>query len=372
MDRSSLDPTPNASITHAAAAGRSVSFAHAPTSSGAVSPDQWAILALLRFFLASVVVVGHCFSYAGNVHDWINMTIALNPGSAVFGFLILSGFSISASLEREPSHYYFRRFARIWPLYICALGVGLAMAWQFPNGVPWRRGQVWLPATPSKIIASILMLQGFLALPIPIIGQIWSLSVEWWHYMLAPFLKKAPSFFLIYMCLVSLSMYVLKISLPGYRPETLQFGLAFLALSWLWLCGFLYHRHRATPVGFVLLAFPAFAVCYCGGFTGIPLFITIFVVIICGEFSISNCTRRAFNFLGDISYPLYLCHTVVMASCLWLGIRSILPMVMGSLLTSIILLYVVDLPFRRLLWRLWMPTASPRHHQAGRATQVLR
>ena len=83
--------------------------------------DQWALLAGLRFFLSMTVILGHCALLINTDKTGIFGAGLLNPGSAVFGFFILSGYSIAASLDRDVSDFYRRRIVRIWPLYIATL-----------------------------------------------------------------------------------------------------------------------------------------------------------------------------------------------------------------------------------------------------------
>jgi len=133
-----------------------------------------------------VVVLGHCCYFVSGRQDWSYIGLWLNQGSAVFGFFILSGYSIAASLDREITGYYRRRLVRIWPTYLACLAVGVAVSAVLPHGLNWPTGG-HLPAMAwPEVIASVLMLQTFLGSPIPVVGQIWSLSPEWWHYMLAP------------------------------------------------------------------------------------------------------------------------------------------------------------------------------------------
>ena len=321
--------------------------------------DQWSILAALRFFLAMVVLTGHCSFLVAGRHDWTFIGLWLNQGSAVFGFFIISGFSIAASLTRETSHFYQRRFIRIWPLYLSCIAVGLIAVACFPNrGIVWPSGFYMPPTTSAMIIASLLMLQTIVAPAIPSVGAIWSLSPEWCHYMIAPLLRKCHWIVLFGWMFVSFMAFMLIPSPAGSGPEGFNHGLGFLTLSWLWVSGFVYYQWRGTSIGFCLLTFPSILALFFNHFTGLPLFITIFVVILCGEIRLPAAFRRPFGWLGDVSYPLYLFHPPVIFWCLYFGVFNTLLIVPGALFAAVAALYLIDRPFSRILSKMLIGTAK--------------
>lgn len=128
---------------------------------------RWAVLAALRFFLSLVVVVGHCCSLVSGPSDWTFVGLWLNQGSAVFGFFILSGYSIAASLEQSPTGFYRRRMLRIWPLYLGCIAFGLLVSLRIPNGFIWPTGVNMPPTSAGSIAASLLMLQAIVGPAIP-------------------------------------------------------------------------------------------------------------------------------------------------------------------------------------------------------------
>ncbi len=313
--------------------------------------SAWAVLAALRFFLALVVVVGHCSFFVGGRHDWSDIGLWLNQGSAVFGFFILSGYSIAASLEREETGFYRRRFVRIWPTYLACLSVGLLVAMVLPQGLSWPTGRHMPPATVPEIVASFLMLQTVIGYAIPAVGQIWSLSPEWWHYMIAPGLVRLSSITLICWLGMSFCAFMLIPPPPGGGPEGFTHGLGFLTLSWLWITGFLYRRLALRPVGAVILAAPSTCALFFGHFTGLPLFISIFMLLLSHEMEISVGWQKVLNWAGDVSYPLYLFHMPVLAILVSRGYRNTLLMTVTSLLLSVLALQCIDYPCRAQLRR---------------------
>jgi peptidoglycan/LPS O-acetylase OafA/YrhL len=313
--------------------------------------SQWAILAALRFFLAATVALGHFALFVRNDPTRMFGDGYLNPGSAVFGFFILSGFSIAASVEREMSGFFRRRFVRIWPLYLATIAFGLAVQLLAPGGFTLPLGSHVPPASGMMIFASVLMLQTVIAGPVPFVGQIWSLSPEWWHYMIAPLLKNFGNWLLGIWIVISLIAFLTINPPPGAGVDVLRHGLPFLNLSWLWITGFVYYRLRGTPLSFLVLAAPSVFAATVGHFTGAPLFISIFVLVMSSEFKLSPRLIKAGNFLGDLSFPLYLFHFPAMILALRLGSdRSIITL--GSMLVvSLAALYLVDYPSRKLFAR---------------------
>jgi peptidoglycan/LPS O-acetylase OafA/YrhL len=308
---------------------------------------QWAVLAALRFFLAACVALGHFALFVRPDPTGTFGDAYLNPGSAVFGFFILSGFSIAASIEREMSGFYRRRIVRIWPLYLATIVFGLAVQLLSADGFQWPIGPFVPPASGLSIVASLLMLQTVISGPVPFVGQIWSLSAEWWHYMFAPLLKNISDKLLGVWVVLSLIAFLTINPPPGHGIDMLTHGLPFLTLSWLWITGFLFYRLRSKPVGFLILAAPSVFAMTVGHFTGAPLFISIFVLLMSGEFRLAPKITKACIFLGDLSFPLYLFHIPAMILALKLGSNRSAITLAVVIVVSVAALYLVDYPSRK-------------------------
>jgi peptidoglycan/LPS O-acetylase OafA/YrhL len=132
----------------------------------------------------------------------------------------------------------------------------------------------------------------------------------------------------------------------GSGPEGFEHGLALLTLSWLWLTGFVYRRFERTPLGAAILIFPSGFALFFGYFTGAPLFISIFTLLLVGEFKLGQRHRRFCNLLGDLSYPLYLFHIPTIVLLLTVGVTATAPMVVASFVVSLAVLYGIDYPSR--------------------------
>jgi len=132
------------------------------------TPAQWSFLGLVRFLLALVVVCHHIKGWEG----------FFGGNGAVLGFLFISGFSIAASLEKEQDGFLWRRFARLVPVYLLAIGLAVLVD-------PSYRG--------AKGLGLALMLQ---TVAFDGVGgaltPAWSLAVEWWLYVSAKYLRYLP------------------------------------------------------------------------------------------------------------------------------------------------------------------------------------
>ncbi len=134
----------------------------------------------LRGFAALYVAIGHLV---------LSQNLVVGPGQiafkfggeAVMLFFLVSGFVVMFSVMRTPDmrfgEYLWRRATRIYPVFLLALLVGYLATWRV--GVDW-----------PTLIGNIAMLQDYdQAKPGTIVSTyrnpaLWSLSYEWWFYML--------------------------------------------------------------------------------------------------------------------------------------------------------------------------------------------
>jgi peptidoglycan/LPS O-acetylase OafA/YrhL len=112
------------------------------------------------------------------------------------------------------------------------------------------------------------------------------------------------------------------------------------------MTGFLYFRLRSTPLGFTVLALPATLSLALGKNWGLPLLFSIFVLIMSTEVSVTGRLGKFCDFLGDVSYPLYLFHLPTMMALLALGVNTSLALLLGPLALATVALYAIDMPIR--------------------------
>lgn len=137
----------------------------------------------IRGFAAVYVVLHHLRPIEGHVLD-----VFFRFGQeAVIVFMLMSGFVIefstrSASTPLTFRSYFIRRFRRIYPIFLMSLLLTWAVQRLIPDGAPFYSEQ---------LLGNILMLQdGATLKPGSIVNTfsgnspLWSLSYEWWFYMM--------------------------------------------------------------------------------------------------------------------------------------------------------------------------------------------
>lgn len=160
----------------------------------------------LRGVMAWWVVIGHISLGLG----W-NLPLIDTNSLAVDVFILLSGYVISLLIERkaEPyGTYLIRRVFRLFPLYLGVLAVSAMLlkvqltAWEslLPTKANLNRidlAHEGLANFYGHLAAHIPLLQGIVPKAISptaaytIVGQAWSISLEWQFYLVAPFLISA-------------------------------------------------------------------------------------------------------------------------------------------------------------------------------------
>lgn len=168
----------------------------------------------LRGIMALWVLAGHValtFS-AQNLEPLFLWRILAQNGRAVYVFMMLSGFVIFYLLntkKEDYANYILRRFLRIFPAYFICLIISALMlpasleaVTAFANASPRNLGRIsYLSSSLENFIphfvAHLTMLHGLLPSGLlphtdwAILGQAWSISVEWQFYLIAPLLLAA-------------------------------------------------------------------------------------------------------------------------------------------------------------------------------------
>ncbi len=171
-----------------------------------VATTRWIEIDGLRGLLALWVLLGH-WSSSLPAGPW-PIGSRLHNGAAVELFLIVSGLAIAALHAARPQpwrHYIALRALRIFPLYIALLGISALTldftltAWQAaPESAmrPIREAiaRDGIARLPFHLATHLPALQGLVPRPLApagefaLLGQAWSLSLEWQFYLVAPIL----------------------------------------------------------------------------------------------------------------------------------------------------------------------------------------
>ena len=154
---------------------------------------------LLVFFVHYHAAFGTLFA-PGGLTTTVGSTLWSIGHSGVDLFFVLSGFLIYGSLiARQVNYprYLRRRIERIYPTFLCVLGLYLVLSLIFPD-------RSKLPPTTGAavvyVLQNVLLLPGIFAIT-PIITVAWSLSYEFFFYIVVPVLvgvlalrRRSPSF----------------------------------------------------------------------------------------------------------------------------------------------------------------------------------
>ncbi|MFS8115861.1 acyltransferase [Rhizobium jaguaris] len=160
----------------------------------------------LRGMLAIWVLVGHVAS-AVAIHGRLFQERFYNE-YAVDVFIILSGFAITALIDKRPEPYRLyiaRRALRIFPAYLFYLAISVAVAtialriWAASPDGSMKAARIGIAADtlaywPWHLLAHLTGLHGLVPpgrLPstdYAFLGQAWSISLEWQFYLVAPLL----------------------------------------------------------------------------------------------------------------------------------------------------------------------------------------
>ena len=320
-----------------------------------VRAEHWAVLAGTRFFLACVVVNAHYRYVAGvgQAHPAAQVGIALGGGVAVIGFLAVSGFSIAHSIQ-QPHGFYARRIARIWPTLAISVALFAALIWTFHR--PGRSDPDFVAVAGTLLFLNGLLLPSWY-------GPTWSLAVEALYYALAPGLRRLATPLVLALAAASALTHwdIARLGVGSY-PEALH-GLAPAGLFWAWGLGFIIYRERCNPLyGLVLLLGGAGLIWRFnpegGGWWPATWTVAACAVAFGGWLRFEGKRLRAgLNYLGDLSYPLFLLHMPIFFLMGRLGVRGwpvVIPVALGA---SAACLHFVDRPLRvhlaRFLQHLW-------------------
>lgn len=160
----------------------------------------------LRFWMSWWVVIQHLLQASGlsNEHSHPIVKLLSMGGLAVMVFAIISGFVITHLVltKREPyAPYVIRRFFRIYPLYLVAIVLALALRGGYEAVIvdaPWAdpssalRFDAQQPSLWLHTALHLLLLHGLVpdmvlySASMSILGPAWSLSLEWQFYLVAP------------------------------------------------------------------------------------------------------------------------------------------------------------------------------------------
>lgn len=327
-----------------------------PVEVGGVKNDskmknQWAVLDGLRFVLAFIVFFTHANGQF-RLPPVLQHISDAGAFAAVLGFLVVSGYSIGASLSRDasPVRFYERRFSRIYPVYFAATLLACLpyVLWgaNLPNGTA-------TPVTIWPLIGNFFLMGGLTVEVLPTDPVAWSLVIECVYYLLAPLFSRQRSRLLVGLIGLSAILYWVHSTFGIIDFNQRLYGsYGVLALAWAWLLGFLMQRHpgdkRILTLGPLLgcLLLNRFDQ-YLGHFSEAVFVGSVVIVAWSKDIRLPVRVAAVLEYLGELSYPLYLVHVplFVLVACAFPSAGWLVAVVAATGAT-LLLLHGVDLPYR--------------------------
>lgn len=288
----------------------------------------------IRFILALLVVIFHIAQFSKNRgFPFFNELAIFHKGTeAVYMFFSLSGFLIIKQLfieKKETSSinlkiFYKRRILRIFPLYYLVLTFGFLyyriilpfFGYEFENNYDLLSG-IFLSVTFFPNIFSTYSPGGILEI-------LWSIGIEEQFYLfIAPLFLLLPlKRITLFLCAFT-SIYFL-IYFSAYLVFLKEYNMLFFYFSFGGLCSIIYsHNYFQTLIK--KLRYPILLIFIIYITTGIfvnnfnPFFYNFFSFILFG-FVISVLAlkpikvlqNKTMNYLGKISYGIYMYHAITM------------------------------------------------------------
>lgn len=302
------------------------------------SPNRIIPMEGMRGFAALLVFFVHFQSLFGKyiAGEW-SFKIALFMGSightGVDLFFVLSGFLVYGIVVRSQFNfkkYLLRRIQRLYPVFVTVLVSYIVLSYAFPEHSKLPADAI---STVVFILANLAMLPGMTQIE-PIITVSWSLSYEWFFYLIMPVLigfigmRRWNCLFRIVFFLASSGIYWLASNFGfAHHPRLILFSAGILmweifgnnsasfrlprwgepivvSLFAIVLAMIGISKQNVGPVELILSQIPHFYV---------PLlFISIFLLVIYGMFHrgilCSFFSWTPLRWVGNMSYSYYLIH----------------------------------------------------------------
>ncbi|WP_418263505.1 acyltransferase family protein [Flavobacterium faecale] len=325
-------------------------------SEATFTSSTWALLAITRFLLAFIVMIsfGHLDRFV-NTNSVFAIIREFGGKGAVMVFLMISGISVGVSIMKSKEGFLKRRFLRIYPLYFMA--VLLTVFLQFYLGSPYTVKDTTFIATGNLTsISNFLLLQGIASISLTYNSPLWSISVEFFLYLILPFIYKLRLPFVYLIALLSVVFYVAHTQLFALE----LYGVKHLIYAWPFIIGYLVAVKKQFYGVIPLILIGTAGIYYnflrevvIEKFTFIWFLLTTGMVIsfLFAKIKLSKSIKEWFNYLGELSYPLYLFHIPLYFIGYHIGIREAYLFVCFAILLCIPINYIFDIWLKNKFWK---------------------
>lgn len=318
--------------------------------------STWALLAITRFFLAFIVIIGN-----GHLDKFTDVGLLFSiirefgGKTAVIVFLMISGISVGYSFMKSKEGFLKRRFLRIYPLYFIAV-IG-TVALQYYLGSPYLvKDTDYSVAGNLTSLSNFMLLQGIVSLPIMYNSPLWSISVEFFFYLILPLLYVLRLRYVYCIALLSLILYIAH----SFLFPIELYGVQHIIYVWPFVIGFLIAVRKQFWAVIPLILIGAFGIYYNFimevvsekyAFIWFLFSVVSIICILYLKINLSDLIKKIFNFLGDISYSLYLFHIPFYFILYHIGIRDDNFYVILAILLCIPINYIFDFWLKKIFWK---------------------
>lgn len=315
----------------------------------------------LRFVLASLVVIFHVSQFCKNRgFPFFNDSSIFNKGEeAVCMFFSLSGFLIIRQLYVEKStynsihlkHFFRNRIVRIFPLYYLILTFGLLyyrfiipyFGFDYENNYNLIQG-VFLSYTFFPNIFALYKPGG-------IIEILWSIGIEEQFYVLIAPLVYLVSYKNIVRVLLFFTTVYFMLYFSDWLPFLKKYSMLFFYFSFSGICSVLLLNNKIKLQKFSPLFFVIFILYFTTSIfknnlsnTFYHLFsMFLFGLLICTlvEKPIKIMEHKLLNYLGKISYGIYMYHAILMQMVGFVFLKFSIPLKITSLESILLFNFLV-------------------------------
>ncbi|WP_162260619.1 acyltransferase [Terrabacter sp. Root85] len=333
----------------------------------AIPDSRIGVLDGLRGVAALAVVLYHYFFRSAEFYPELGDPVRwFWPGQyGVQLFFIISGFVIYLTLERSTLRSFaVSRFIRLYPIYwVCVALTGACVAL---FGLSGRE------TTFLEWLANLTMFQRYFGVA-QVDGAYWTLAAELGFYVQVAFLFYAGLLrcqrSIVYLYVWVFGTFAIVYSSRFLPFEVYASGIRALAPGLVWMplfvMGVAFFKIWDGDHRLLTLSLPAVSLMLLAPHGPTVLLATltvgaVFVVVMWTPLG-EPLTKRPLVFLGEISYVLYLVHQnlgyIVILKLSELGMShwtAALVALLGIIPLAAMLTYVVDVPLRRILKRMWL------------------
>lgn len=310
-----------------------------------------------RFLLSFLVVASH---------TWVNMVHGY-AAYAVWAFYVLSGYLMTLVLREKYGfsvegllRYVHNRVVRIYPSYYACLAIGVLtviIARKHHFDTTSLNPQFYNP-TVEGWLNPLTLLSFFptTGLPVAVSG---ALATEVTAYLFLPLMASSPIIAVLFIVISFTYNLAYGLGLDSFAIRYSSFSTCLLAFAWGSLsCHF---SGRMTRIRAPMLSLSVWMI-FSGSivyFPYIPWTYGLYISLPISSWVVISLVNRKSTtldrFLGDMSYPVYLLHTIAYAfMAMYFGkIGSFETFIMTLIVTvmmSFITLYIIDKPMMALRW----------------------